>query len=693
MWRDYNKKTKKEKYIASNNRLRVAGTVIFLLFALLIIRLFSLQVINHDLYAGLANSQHQVYNQLQADRGKIYLRESFGGQQNLFLAATNKDFAFIYLVPKNISDPEALAKKFYEFFDEEELVEEVKKEASLPFKQRLNNRLALIEDNDDLSDEEKQEKKAEARRQMEAQYNSPEAYELRELQIENEVLERKQEIIDDYLLILDKPGDPYEPFMRKVDDDTLLSLYAFLLSDEEKTYEAKDLERRLERVYDKETGAVMSIEGVAFHMTSHRFYPEPSLASHLLGFVGMDGHDYVGRYGLEEFFETELSGSSGYLQTERGSGRTIIVNDREYVAPESGSDLVLTVNRSIQHYVCQKLKESVKHHQAEGGSVIIVEPDTGKIISMCSEPSFDPNNFRQVEDISVFNNPATSYQFEPGSTFKTITMAIALDQEKITPDTSYNDKGKISISGWPRPIRNSDYSTHGPYGIVDMKTVLNKSLNTGAIFAMRQTGAEVFALYLQDFGFGERTGIELGTESAGNIDNLVGRRIREIDAATASYGQGIALTPLQMLMSYQVLANNGVLMKPYIVSEIVKPDGFSHKTSPQTVRQVISQRAANTSLAMLANVVSKGHASEAQIPGYYIGGKTGTAQIPGPGGYLEDQHIHVFTGVAPIDDPAFVMLVKIDKPKGVRFAAASAAPLWRDIAEFLLNYYQIPKSY
>ncbi len=693
MWRDYNKKTKKEKFVASNNRLRIAGTVIFLLFIFLIIRLFSLQVINHDLYVGLAQSQHQIYNKLQADRGKIYLRESFSGQESLFLAATNKDFAFIYVVPKDISDPEELAYKFYQFFDKEDLSKQVEREIIIPHRQKLDNRLSLVDQNEDLSEEERQEKKDEVRRQFEAEFLSSEALELRELQIKNKISQRKQEIIDDYLLILDKPGDPYEPFMYKTEDDVLLSLYAFLLSDEEKTWEADELERRLERVYERESGRLVSIEGVAFHMNTHRYYPEPSLASHLLGFVGIDGHDYTGRYGLEEFFETELSGTPGHLQTERGSGSTIIVNNREYVAPKSGSDLVLTVNRTIQHYVCEKLKERVNYYQAEGGSVLIVNPETGAIISMCSEPGFDPNNYRNVADISVYNNPAISYQFEPGSTFKTITMAIALDQEKISPDTTFYDKGTISISGWPRPIRNSDYETHGPHGIVDMKTVLNKSLNTGAIFAMLQAGPKVFAEYLQDFGLGERSGIELGAESSGNISNLTGRRIKEIDAATASYGQGIALTPLQMLMTYQVLANNGILMKPYIVSEIISPNGLIQKTSPQSVRQVISNRAANTSLAMLVNVVEDGHATGAQIPGYYIGGKTGTAQIPGPGGYLANEHIHIFTGIAPIDDPAFVMLVKLDKPKGVRFAVSSVVPLWQDIAEFLLNYYQIPKSY
>lgn len=692
MWRDYNKKSKKEKFIASNNRLRLAGAVVFLLFILLIIRLFSLQVINHDLYSNLALSQHQIYNQLKPERGKIFLRENFAGQENLFLVATNKDFAFIYVVPKDIPDPKNLAKKFYQFFDEERVIKEVEEELNYTHRQKLNKRLSLVDENEDLNDEEKLLEKEKIRLEMEIEFLKDETIELREIKLISEIEKRKKEIIDRYLLILDKPGDPYEPFMDKVDDDTLLSLYAFLLSDEENTWQASDLKRKLERVYIKETNQVVNIPGVAFHINRYRFYPEPSLAAHILGFVGMDGHDFVGRYGLEEFFETELAGVYGHVQTERGSGQTIIVNNREYVSPIPGNDLVLTIDRTIQHYVCQKLSESVNYHQAAGGTVIIVEPETGAIIAMCSMPSFDPNNYRQVNDIAVFTNPATSHQFEPGSTFKTITMAMAIDKGKVSPNTTYYDEGQIMITGWPRPIRNSDFFIRGGHGLVDMNTVLEHSLNTGAIFAMRQIGAKTFADYMKKFNFGERMGIKLGAESPGNINNLLSNRIREIDAATASFGQGIAVTPLQMLMSYQALANKGKLMKPYIVSEIISPDGSSQKIQPQVLSQVVSERAANISLGMLVNVIERGHTGRAKIDGYYIGGKTGTAQIPVAGGYSPDQFIHIFTGVAPVDNPKFVMLVKIDKPVGVRFAEASAVPLWRDIAEYLLKYYQVPKN-
>lgn len=692
MWRDFNKKIKKEKIIASDNRLRIAGAIIFILFLTIIWRIFNLQIIQHDLYAGLALRQHQVNSQLKAERGSIFLREHFGGEENSYLIATNKDFAFIYVVPKDIAEPFEMAEQFFYFFHKDNLREKFENEFKKEHQDKLNNLLFIIQSNESFTEEEKHIKIQEARRQSELDYLREEAVELREVKIQLKIEEEKELIIDNYLKILDKPGDPYEPFMDKVDDDTLLSLYAFLLSNEERSWERDELKRIQEGIYEKETGRRLTIPGLAFHINSYRFYPESDLASHILGFVGMDGHEYVGRYGLEEFFETELAGVDGHLRSERGSGNTIIVNDREYTAPVPGSDLVLTIDRSVQDFVCGKLKESVLHYRAESGTVIIADPKTGAIIAMCSFPSFDPNNFRVERDISVFNNPATMYQFEPGSTFKTITLAIALEEGKITPDSTYYDHGEIMISGWPRPIRNSDYFVNGGHGLVTMKNVLEQSLNTGTIYAMRQVGAKVFGEYLQKFGFGERTGIELGSESSGDIRNLLSNRIREIDAATASYGQGIAVTPLQMLMSYQVLANNGVLMKPYIVSEIINPDGTKIEVKPQEIRQVISAKAANTALAMLVGVVEDGHATGAQIPGYFIGGKTGTAQIATAGGYSAHDFVHIFTSVAPIDDPRFVILVKLDKPRGVRFAVSSTVPLSREITEFLLTYYRVPKS-
>lgn len=646
MWKDFNRKKAKKKILNPSNRLSFGMAIIFLLFLGLIVQLFKIQVIDKDKYLALALNQHQILNELKPERGKIFLQETIAGEQIPYLVATNKDYAFLFTIPKDIKDPNYLAEKFYQFFDQDEVLKEIEE---------------IEFENEELQD---------------YKYNK-----------------LKEEKLLSYLKILDKPDDPYEPFLDKVDDDLLLSLYAFLISDENNDYSKEDLVRRRDKVYFTEDDSLVSIEGLSFHMQSYRFYPEPSLASHLLGFVGMLENDFVGRYGIEEFFEKELAGEMGFLRSERGAGNTVIINDRQYLKAKPGNDILLTINRSLQFFVCQKIEEAVARHQASGASVIIVETQTGAIRAMCSYPSYDPNNYRQVADISVFSNPAIFHQFEPGSTFKTITAAAAIDQGKISPHTTYYDEGQIMISGWPKPIRNSDFSTHGGHGLSTMLDMLEKSLNTGAIFAMRQIGPQVFAQYLQDFGFGQRTGIELGAESPGNINNLLANRVKEIDAATASFGQGIAVTPLQMLMSYQALANNGNLMQPYVVSQIIDTENNEIlEVRPQIVRQVVSEKTAQTVLAMLVNVVERGHASRAMIPGYYIGGKTGTAQIAGPGGYLQNQFIHVFTGILPVDEPRFAMIVKIDKPVGVRFAEGSVVPVWKEIAEFLIKHYQIAPS-
>jgi len=469
-----------------------------------------------------------------------------------------------------------------------------------------------------------------------------------------------------------------------------LKFYAALLGSDDSTLEFRN--NKIYKIGDSDDN-YLTYKGLGYTMTPYRYYPEGTLDSNMIGFVN---YANVGSYGLEAYFNDELSGTSGSLKGERGNGASrsvVIANDSEQVAPVDGSDLVLTIDRAVEFYVCQKLEESRNLYKFESGSVVVVKPDTGEIIAMCSWPNFDPNNYKDVTDESVFMNPIVSAQYEPGSVFKTITMAAAIDQKKVTPDTTYNDTGKILIPGWSKPINNSDSDTYGAHGKTTMTTVLEKSLNLGAIFAMQQIGPKVFTDYIKNFGFGEKTGIELGSEAGGNINNLLVNNVKPITAATASFGQGLTATPLQMLMSYAAIANHGILMKPYLVKQIIRKDGTVIETKPHEIRQVISEDTANTISAMLVNVAENGTAKKARVSGYYIGGKTGTAQISGAGGkYLADQYIHTFVGIAPIDKPKFVMLVKMDKPKGFKYAESTATPLFGEIADFLLKYYQVPKE-
>lgn len=689
MWKDY--KPKKIKPGQSNPRLRLFATLIFLFLIALICRLYYLQIVQGDWYKARALRQHNVSSLLNPARGKIMLHEKLNGEDHLFPLATNKDFAFLYAIPKDIENPRAVADILFAVFDEETIREEIKEQVKKEKELTLLTQLAEV-DKSEISAEEKIIKKNSLESLAKLKADSAEWKEIEASTIDRLIEKRKEEVLINYLKRVDKPGDPYEPLKYKLTDEKLLEVYAKLISDENRSLSADDLERKLEKIYLKGTDEEINFKGIAFSLESYRYYPENELTGNIVGFVSNSDAVMSGHYGLEEFFNSELTGSTGYLKGERGAGNTVIVNDREYVKAESGSDIVLTMDRGVQFHVCAALEEAMNKYQAEGGSVIAVNAKTGAILAMCSLPSFNPNNYNEVTDISVFNNPAILYQYEPGSVFKVITMAAAIDGSELSPATTFKDEGQIMIKGWPKAISNSDFSTKGGHGLVDMNYVLENSLNTGAIFAMTKIGPNIFAEYVKKFGFGEKTGIELGAESPGDISNLLRNRVREIDAATASFGQGVAVTSLQMLMSIQAIANQGNLMKPYIVQEIRHHNGQIELMKPQTVNQAVTSQTANTVLAMMVNVVERGHAKGAQIPGYYIGGKTGTAQVAIAGGYSADKYIHTFVGVAPAYDPQIVMLTRLDAPKGVRFAEGSVVPLWHDIAEFMLKYYQIPKT-
>lgn len=693
MWRN-SKKIKSSRPEVKNSRLRLVVAIIFLFSGSLIYRLYYLQISQSDIYTALAANQHDVYSKLKPERGKIIITDQSGGERKQYVLATNKDFFLIFAIPTDIASSSEIATRLYDFFDKDVVEKTALSELKNQGQVLLEKRLKDINDNTALSEEEKQQKQlVEEKRQAELD-SSGNYLELASIQLSQEIDRKRQEILDAYQVKLSKPGSMYAVIENKVDDEGLLKFYTYIynLDNLATPIKAEDLEVRVGQVINKQTGIELKITGFSFETRKFRYYPEGNIASHVLGFVSYAGEDGEGRYGLEEFFNEELFGQYGSLKGERGGGNSMIVNDREYVKPVPGSDLVLTIDRSVEFFACDKLKQAVDKFKAVGGSVIIVEPKTGAIIAMCSVPDFDPNDYRNVADIKVFNNPATSFQYEPGSVFKSVTMSIAIDQGKVSPATTYNDAGYVMINGWPKPIKNADFASYGGHGVVDMNTVLEKSLNTGAIFAMKQVGSKVFADYVKNYGFGERTGIELGAEASGNMNSLLKKKVIEIDAATASFGQGISVTPLQMVMAYQALANKGVLMKPYIVKTIIHPDGRKEEIPPQQVKRVVSEQAAETVIAMLVNVVEKGHSVKEAISGYYIGGKTGTAQIASAGGYYTDRYNHTFIGVAPADNPRFVMLTHLDSPKGFQYADSTAAPLWRDIADFLLKYYQVPKN-
>lgn len=468
------------------------------------------------------------------------------------------------------------------------------------------------------------------------------------------VVERLEKIVplnhDETLAKLKRSNDQYEPLLHNV---------------------PKEIADKI---------SLLNLTGIATTPETDRFYPFADITSQITGFVGYQGDARKGQYGIEGYWDEQLSGAAGKLGGKDGND----ASSATLTEARNGDSLILTIDRTVQHTVCFKLNDAVQKHGAEGGSVIVVKPDTGAIIALCNAPSFDANHYADAGDISVYTDSAITDQFEPGSVMKTITLSAALDQGLITPDTTYTDEGSVKIGKYT--IQNSEHKT---YGAQTMSGVLEQSINTGAIFVAQKLGLEKFRDYVSRFGFGEKTGVELQGESAGNTSAL--DKKGDIYLATSSFGQGVTATPLQLVMAYAAIANDGKLMKPYIVDERLGSNDYREKTEPTVVRQVISPAAARMMQSMLVNVVRKGHGKRADVAGFYVGGKTGTAQVPlkDRAGYDPNRHIGTFVGMAPITKPEFVMVAKIIDPKDVQFAESSAAPLFGDIASFLLKYYRV----
>lgn len=438
------------------------------------------------------------------------------------------------------------------------------------------------------------------------------------------------------------------------------------------------LRRRIEETEAKEIGE-LNLDGVYLRTEEYRYSPEDSLASNVLGFVNRDGK---GQYGVEGYFNEELSGLQGLALVEKSpSGSQITIGNRKVINPENGVSVVLSIDRAIQYYVEKKLEEAVNRYGATAGNVIIMEPATGRIVAMANYPDFNPN-FYNTSLLENFTNTNISGVYEPGSVFKVITMAAGIDAGLVSPNTTYTDIGEVQVDD--RTIRNADLKA---YGTQTMAQVLEKSLNTGAVFVVQKIGRSLFYKYLKDFGFDSSTGVELDGEVPAHIRPF--RSWAEIDLATMSFGQGIAITPMQLVTAVSVIANQGKLMQPHIVDKILYPSG-AVSVDPQIVRVILKPQTAQLVSAMMVNVVDKGHGQLAGVSGYRIAGKTGTAQIPKGGGYEQDATIGTFIGFGPVDNPRFVMLTRIDRPEGMRFAESSAAPLFGDIAKFLLDYWQVP---
>ncbi|MDP3778672.1 MAG: penicillin-binding protein 2 [bacterium] len=428
-----------------------------------------------------------------------------------------------------------------------------------------------------------------------------------------------------------------------------------------------------------------NLAGIFFQEEKLRSYPHGTLASQAVGFVSREQDVEEGRYGLERYYEKELAGEVNAIDANKNSSNFLLALGRNIVnPPKNGSDIYTTIDYNIQIKAEEVLNAVREKWQAPSGLVIVMEPQTGRILALAKAPAFDPNNYSREKDFSIFLNDALQANYELGSVIKPLIMSAALEERVVKPDMTYTDTGSVTFGKYT--IKNFDEKAHG---LQTMTQVIENSLNTGMVYVSRLLGKEKELDYLKRFGFGQKTNVDLMGEVSGNISAL--NKKKDIDYATASFGQGIAVTPLQVAAAIGAIANHGVLMQPYITDRIVDDSGNAISKNPVEVRRVISKETAETMTKMMIGVVRNGYENRAGIKGYFIAGKTGTAQIPKSGavGY-SDKVIHTFVGFAPAFDPKFLVLLELYDPRGNKFAANTLTPAFHDLAQFMLNYYEIP---
>ncbi len=435
-------------------------------------------------------------------------------------------------------------------------------------------------------------------------------------------------------------------------------------------------------------------DGFALHFEKQekRLYPDGNLASHILGFIGKnnEGED-IGLYGIEGYYFGDITGEETHSYEEKDAhGNIILTVEYEPVISRGGKDIVLTIDPPIQSKVEKILKDGVHWLRAKSGSVIIMEPSTGAIISMANYPDFNPNEYWRTTNSEIFRNKAVSDVYEYGSVHKAITMAIALEEKKIDADYICNDNtGFIQVEGEKIYTWNKKAE-----GELTLSGILEKSNNPCITKIALETGLQTYYPKLSEFGIGQFIGIGLEDESNSYLKPY--KDWTELDLAVTSFGQSISATPLQIISAVNTIANNGQRVRPYIVSEI-KEGEESIKYKPSVLSQPISKETANIIAGYMENVVRDGESSyifNERVPDYSIAGKTGTAEIPKPDrlGYYWDRTNATFIGFAPVENPKIIMLVKIEQPKLDTFAATTAVPIWIEIFQEIADDLEIPKK-
>lgn len=428
----------------------------------------------------------------------------------------------------------------------------------------------------------------------------------------------------------------------------------------------------------------LSIDGIGMVMEGRRFYPKGPLLAHVLGFVGMDG---IGLEGLERRYESQLHGEKRLTILQRDAlGRTVFPKGLREQAPSAGHTLTLTIDEVIQYIAEKELEEAVDHARAKSGAIIVMEPQSGAILAMAVSPRFDPNAVASLT-ADRWRNRALTDTYEPGSTMKVVVAAAALEERVMLPGSMlFGENGRMTVA-------NTTIHDHEKLGWMTFAQMIQKSSNIGAAKTGMLLGEQRLYRYLQAFGFGQRTDIDLPGEVGGILKSPRewGRR----SLASISMGQEVGVTPLQMLSAVAAIANDGVLMKPHVVSDVRDQKGQPVKEIlPHVRRRVVSPATARTLTTILEGVVTSGTGTKAAIPGFRVAGKTGTAQKVDPrtGAYSSALSIGSFVGFVPADSPRLAMIVVIDEPQGEAWGGVVAAPVFRRVGEQVLTYMGVPRD-
>jgi cell division protein FtsI/penicillin-binding protein 2 len=422
------------------------------------------------------------------------------------------------------------------------------------------------------------------------------------------------------------------------------------------------------------------LAGVYVQPTPNRNYPEGSIASQLLGFVGLDAH---GLAGVELSYDEELHGEAGRVIGARDTtGHEIYLAPRLEVAPRHGSDIVLTIDRYLQRVAERELVDAVAKNKAIGGKIVIMDPTTGGILAAASWPTYSVTEPPKPEEGALQKPTIVTDVYEPGSVMKVVTMSAGIDEAVVTPETTVNDLGSVLIDG----VRISNWDGGG-HGITNMRDVIVFSSNVGSSFVSRQLGPDRFYKYLDLFGFGQATGVRLPGEAEGSYRTPEDATWKPIDLATNSFGQGVAVTPLQMLTAVAALGNDGVLMRPQLVKELRRGEEVT-PVAPEAVRRVVTSRTAETITDMMIAAWMQPALRPNRIPGYTIAAKTGTADFPSAQGYLQNRTYASQIGFGPARNPRWAMLVRIDAPEAL-YGGAVAAPVFKRMAEELFTHLRL----